>query len=216
MGIWLYWILTPTIAYFIGSIPFGIIISQCVANIDITQRGSGNMGATNVAREIGIQWGLLTLLLDLIKGFFPVYIVNRYFNSMGEVMLFTVCLAALLGHQFSLFRRFNGGKGVATAWGIFLAVSPGSAGIALGIFIIVVIVSDFVSLGSMIASCAMPVILLLFKKSDFMIITSLIMAGLICIRHRDNLKRILNGKESGWRRSLHDRRSRSRSNSSSE
>ncbi len=200
MEIWLFWIFNPIIAYSIGSIPFAIMISQCVANTDITQLGSGNMGAANVAREIGLQWGLLTLLLDMLKGFLPVFIVNHYFDSMNEIMLSTVCLATVLGHQYSLFRRFHGGKGVATALGIFLAISPVSVGIALSLFIIVVAVSDFVSLGSLVAVCATPIILFFLKKSDYMIITALIMAGLICIQHRDNLKRLLNRKERGWRR----------------
>jgi glycerol-3-phosphate acyltransferase PlsY len=112
-------------AYLLGSIPFGKLIAKRVAHINITQRGSGNIGATNVARELGITWGLVTLLLDMLKGFLPVFLYAHYILQAGiefETCLSAIGLAALLGHQFSIFMRFRGGKGVATAIGIYLVI----------------------------------------------------------------------------------------------
>ena len=194
----LYLIVIAFISYIIGSIPFGILISRGIAHIDITGRGSGNIGATNVARELGLTWGLVTLALDLLKGLVPIYIFYQYLNPYSGVVVLIVSLSTLLGHQYSLFKRFHGGKGVATSLGIFLALSPLSATIALSIFIIIVYASDFVSLGSMIAACSMPLILLLSGGSRYLIFTSLIMAILICFKHKENIRRLLKGEERRW------------------
>jgi len=196
----LYWIFIAFISYIIGSIPFGVFISRGIAHIDITRRGSGNIGATNVARELGLKWGLVTLALDLLKGLVPVYIFYQYLNPSSGVAIIIVSLSTLLGHQYSLFKRFHGGKGVATSLGIFLALAPLSATIALSVFIIIVYASDFVSLGSMIAACSMPLILLLSGGSRYLIFTSLIMAALIFFKHKENIRRLLGGEERRWRK----------------
>jgi len=196
---WLYYTLFPVVSYIIGSIPFGVLISKRVAKIDITKKGSGNIGATNVARELGIKWGFLTLVMDLFKGFFPVFLCSRIFPDFG-IGLSIVGLGALIGHQFSLFQRFRGGKGVATVTGIYLAVSPVPVIIGVVIFIIVLYKSDFVSLGSMISVSSMPILLILFKESRELIISSLILAAMICISHKDNIQRIIRGEENRWRR----------------
>lgn len=193
-----YWVLFLPAAYLIGSIPFGSIISRKIASIDITDRGSGNIGATNVARELGLKWGIVTLVLDLLKGFIPVYLVN-YHIILGNIGLILVCISSLLGHQFSIFLKFRGGKGVATAAGIFLALSPGSLSIAVLIFILTIYLSDIISAGSMLAACSMPLILFLSGKSFYLIIASFVMAVLICLAHKDNIKRILKGEERKWR-----------------
>ena len=197
---WLYWIVIPIIFYIIGSIPFGVLISRCIAEIDITQRGSGNIGATNVARELGIKWGIVTLLLDILKGFIPIFIFYHYLNYYSGIGLLIACLSIFLGHQFSLFQNFRGGKGVATALGVFIAVSPFSAITAVFIFIFTVYITDIVSLGSMIAACTMPLILFFSIESKYLIIASLIMAALICLKHKDNIQRLLRGEERRWRK----------------
>jgi glycerol-3-phosphate acyltransferase PlsY len=196
---WLYYILFPVASYIIGSIPFGVLISRGVAQIDITQKGSGNIGATNVTRELGIKWGFLTLVMDILKGFFPVFLCSRIIPDFG-IGLSIVGLAAFIGHQFSLFQRFRGGKGVATVTGIYLAVSPIPVIIALVIFIIVLYKSDFVSLGSMISVSSMPILFILFKESRELIISSLIIAAMICISHKDNIQRLIRGEENRWRK----------------
>ncbi len=207
-------------AYLLGSIPFGKLIAKQVARINITQRGSGNIGATNVARELGITWGLVTLLLDMLKGFLPVFLYAHYILQVGiefEVCLSAIGLAALLGHQFSIFMRFSGGKGVATAIGIYLVISPLACLMAIIVFILTVYKWDFVSLGSMLAAIVMPVLLALFGKSQPLVTTSIIVAALICFKHKSNIKRLVKGEERKWRGEKNQpNRSRSRSNSSSE
>jgi glycerol-3-phosphate acyltransferase PlsY len=195
----LYLIPITLASYVIGSIPFGVLVSRKLANTDITRRGSGNIGATNVARELGLKWGLVTLILDFLKGFVPVYLFYQYSESFPNYGVFIVSLSPLLGHQFSLFRGFHGGKGVSTALGIFLAISPVSAGTAVCVFILAVYLTDFVSLGSIIGACSMPLILFLFGGSKYVILSSLIMCALICIKHKDNICRLLKGKERKWR-----------------
>jgi glycerol-3-phosphate acyltransferase PlsY len=186
-------------SYVIGSIPFGVLVSRKLANTDISRRGSGNIGATNVARELGLKWGLVTLILDLLKGFVPVYLFCQYSDSFPKYGVLVVCLSPLLGHQFSLFRGFHGGKGVATALGIFLAISPVSAVMSLCAFVLTVYLTDFVSLGSIIGACFLPLILFLFGASAYVILGSMIMCALICIKHKDNICRLVKGKERKWR-----------------
>ena len=198
-----YWIIIVVIfSYLIGAIPFGALISLKIAKIDITKRGSGNIGATNVAREVGLSLGLITLLLDLMKGFVPAYIFSRYFNTASyfEMGLSVVSMSTLLGHQFSIFRRLHGGKGVATALGVFLAISPVPAIITLSLFIIAVYISDYVSMGSLLASAAMPPVLLVCGYPKIIIFTSLLMAIMIFLKHRDNIQRLLNRDERRWRK----------------
>ena len=207
-------------AYLLGSIPFGKLIAKRVARINITQRGSGNIGATNVARELGITWGLVTLFLDMLKGFLPVFLYAHYILQAGiefETCLSAIGLSALLGHQFSIFMRFRGGKGVATAIGIYLVTSPLACLMAVIVFILTVYKWDFVSLGSMLAAIVMPGLLALFGKSQPLVTTSIIVAALICFKHKGNIKRLVKGKERKWRGKINQpNRSRSRSNSSSE
>ena len=187
------------VSYLIGSLPSGKIISQRVGRIDITRRGSGNIGATNVAREIGLKWGILTLFMDIPKGFIPVFLCRQFYPDF-EIGLSIVGLFALLGHQFSLFQGFRGGKGVATTFGIFLAISPVCSLMALIFFILTVYISDFVSLGSILSAAIMPIFFMVSGKSEIIVITSLLMAVLICLKHKDNIKRLLRGEERRWRK----------------
>ena len=210
-------------AYLLGSVPFGKLIAKIVARIDITKRGSGNIGATNVAREVGIKWGLLTLALDVIKGSIPVVLFAYHASEAPlsyQIALSAVGLSALLGHQFSIFQGFRGGKGVATGLGIYLAMSPYtrlSCLVAFILFIVTVYKWRFVSLGSMVSACAMPLLLLLFGETPPLVVTSLIVAGLISFAHRENIQRLAKGEENKWKRSKsHSSRPRSLSNSSSE
>ena len=184
-------------SYLAGAVPFGLMIARKVADVDITQRGSGNIGATNVARELGLKWGLLTLLLDLLKGYVPVFLF-ALLHPRQEIWLAAVGFSALLGHQFSVFERFKGGKGVATALGVYLALSPVSTLIAVLVFVLTVGLSKFVSLGSMLSAVAMPIILALTGRSWILVTASIFVAGLICLKHRDNMKRLLRGEERKW------------------
>lgn len=207
-------------AYLFGSIPFGKLIAGKVAHVDITQKGSGNIGATNVARELSIKWGILTLVLDMLKGFVPVVLFACLAPTAGighEIGLSVVGLSALLGHQFSIFLKFRGGKGVGTALGIYLAISPLSCLIALMLFILIVYVWDFISLASMLAACAIPFLFAIFGTTPPLVIGAVIAAALIVMKHKDNIQRLIKGDERKWRnRKSQANNSRSLSSSSSE
>jgi glycerol-3-phosphate acyltransferase PlsY len=192
------WVPFFAAAFFLGSIPFGQIISRRVAHMDITRMGSRNIGATNVARELGMKWGVLTLALDVLKGLVPAASF-RFLFPESHLGLSLIGISALLGHQFTPFLRFRGGKGVATALGFFLAVSPIATLLALCVFLLAVYLWDFISLGSIVASFSVPVFFGLFVKSGTLVAASLIAAGLICLKHKGNIQRLAAGKERRWR-----------------
>jgi acyl phosphate:glycerol-3-phosphate acyltransferase len=193
------WIIFFVVAFLLGSIPFGRLISHWVARIDITTRGSGNIGATNVARELGLKWGIVTLVLDLLKGFAPTLLFDHLYPG-APLGLSITGLCALLGHQFTPFLGFRGGKGVATALGVYLAISPlGCLGAAV-VFVLTVYIWDFISLGSMVGSCAVPVFFALLGQPLELILASLVAAGFICLKHKDNIGRLLAGNERKWRK----------------
>jgi glycerol-3-phosphate acyltransferase PlsY len=207
-------------AYLFGSVPFGKLIAKRVASIDITKRGSQNIGATNVARELGTFWGFLTLFLDMLKGYIPITLYISYASQTTDyytIGLSAVMLSALIGHQFSIFLRFKGGKGVGTATGIYLALSPISCLLAAVLFILIVYKWDFISLGSIVSASAIPLLLAFSGKERTLIICSALIATLIILKHRGNIQRMLKGEERKWQERLpHASKSRSRSNSSSE
>lgn len=189
-------------AYLLGAVPFGKIIARLAAQIDITKRGSKNIGATNVARELGIKWGLLTLALDVLKGLVPILVFSAYSleaDLSGRIALAAVSLCPLLGHQFSIFIGFRGGKGVATALGIYLALSPASCLLGLLIFLLVVLKWDFISLGSMVSAGSIPIFLTLFHQPKPVILASVVMAALIYYRHGENVVRLVQGEERKWK-----------------
>ena len=193
------WVLFLLVAFFLGSVPFGKLIGKKVSKVDVTQKGSGNIGATNVARVVGMKWGIFTLFLDILKGFIPTFLFGMILSGSehGAAM---IGLSALLGHQFSIFQKFRGGKGVATALGAYLAISPLSCGIALVVFIGTVYFSDYVSLGSIISALLMPFLLILFDQPANIFIPAFIMAVLICAKHHGNIQRLIQGKENRWSR----------------
>ncbi len=187
------------LSFFIGAIPFGLIIGRLAAGVDITRRGSGNIGAANVSREIGFRWGFITLILDTLKGFLPLMIGLKITIQYHSIFLTTLSLALLLGHMYSPFLRFKGGKGVSTGFGIFLALSPISAIISFCIFLLTVYLFNYISLGSIAGSCIMPVILALMDKPATYIVISLLTAFLILVAHSENIIRIIAGSERRWR-----------------
>lgn len=186
-------------AFLLGSIPFGRIVGYFAGHIDIRKSGSGNIGATNVARQLGMGWGLLTLALDMFKGFAPVSGADQLVSGNAAVYSgIVVGLAALLGHQFSVFQRFAGGKGVATALGVFLALSPFACLIGLGIFALLVLKWRYISLGSLGATLSMPIILYLQGFSLPVVLGAVIGAAFIFLRHHQNIQRLIHGHEPKW------------------
>src|SRR5579864_6913554 len=150
----------PIAAYFLGSIPFGVLLAKWFGGGDVRKAGSGNIGATNVARVAGPLPGILTLLFDIAKGAAAVWLAARFSNDSATWMVIAA-LAALIGHCFPVWLKFRGGKGVATAAGVFLALCWPAALGAIGIFVLVVIFSRLVSLGSIAAAAAMPLLIYL-------------------------------------------------------
>ncbi len=185
-------------AFVLGSIPFGRIIGNLVARVDVREVGSRNIGATNVAREVGLRWGVVTLILDAMKGAVPVLAVTAMAGETRGIAEVSG-LAAMVGHQFSPFLGFQGGKGVATALGIFLAMEPLVCAMALGVFIVVVAVGDMVSLGSMAAACSIPVFMFILGAGMERVGMAVAVAGLIILAHRGNIVRIMQGKERRWK-----------------
>jgi glycerol-3-phosphate acyltransferase PlsY len=188
-------------AYLLASIPFGLIISKRVEDVDITKAGSGNIGAANVAREVGLKWGIVTLLADALKGFIPVaatYYLLGSSTELQEAMGGLVGLAALLGHQFPVYNRLRGGKGVATGLGVFLAISPISCLFSGMLFLLVVALWRYTSLGSMAGALTMPIWLYAMGHSPCMVVLSGAMSLLIMVRHRENIQRLVKGNEIRW------------------
>ena len=201
---WIFFIALLIAAYLLGSILFGLLISQKVAKLDITKAGSGNIGAANVAREVGLKWGIATLVADILKGFIPVicaYYLLGPSAEINEALKGMIGLAALLGHQFSIYNRFKGGKGVATYLGVFLAISPISCLLCCIIFFIFVWVWRYISLGSIVASLTMPLCLYFMGHSNGIIILSLLVSFLVTFKHRENMRRLVRGNERRWQKS---------------
>jgi len=194
----LIWI--PVAAYLLGSIPFGVLLAHLAGRGDVRRAGSGNIGATNVARVAGPFAGILTLILDTAKGAAAVLLAERY-ASGSAVWLMLAGLAALVGHCFPVFLRFKGGKGVATALGVFLVLSAQAALAGLLVFVLVVAYWKYVSLGSISAAAVMPLLIYFFWAPGHappVIITvgTLAIAGLVVWKHDANIQRLVQGEES--------------------
>jgi len=184
-------ILIFLLAFLIGSIPFGIIIAKA-KGVDLKKVGSGNIGATNVLRSIGKYPALLTLLGDVLKGTAAVAL-GRYFGS-GPVFEGLVGFCAILGHNFSLFLGFRGGKGVATSFGVLSFYSPQTALFTFIIWLIVVMTTKYSSLGALVSFGLLPLSIMFFDHKNKIIIAVLITI-LIFMRHKDNIKRLISGTE---------------------
>jgi glycerol-3-phosphate acyltransferase PlsY len=186
-------LLVIVLAYLCGSIPTGVIIARRLG-IDVRKVGSGNIGATNVARSVGKKAGLLTLLGDAAKGLLPVLAVRAL--NLGETPLTCAAVAALLGHLFSPFLNFSGGKGVATGLGVFLGLAPQAILLALLLFVLTFAVSRIVSLASLVATGATPILLFILSYPPGHVFAGIIIAGFVIIRHQENISRLLKGQES--------------------
>ncbi len=190
-------LLLTLIAYMAGSIPWGVVLTRQFTTIDIRSTGSRNIGATNVRRMAGNRMGLLTLAGDVLKGMIPVWMAVRFFGG-GESDLFIaiVALAAFLGHLYPVWLGFGeGGKGVATAAGCLLAVSPAAVGVALLVFILFVCMTSRVSVGSLAGAAALPLCIGEATGSGELTVCAGVMAAWIITRHRANIRRLMSGTE---------------------
>ena len=179
-------------AYVLGSIPTGFLLGL-LSGVDVRQAGSGNVGATNVARVVGRRQGLLTLLADVAKGFVPSYL-SVYLN-FDLAVTSGVAFAAFLGHLYPVFLKFQGGKGVATALGIFLSLAPMATLVVVFVFSFVAMVGRTVSLASLVAAVFAPVAFWFFSYPPLLVWLSLLIGLLIVFRHRTNIQRLISGAE---------------------
>ncbi len=196
------YIIFPIIGYLIGAIPFGLIISKMVGT-DVRTQGSRNIGATNVNRVLGKKLGFLTLVCDCLKGLLPMYLTTLVLPETGskELIVALTGVMAVLGHMFPVYLKFRGGKGVATGLGVFLFLSPPVIAISLVVFIAAVVITGFVSAGSLLASGFIPLWLYLLGASKTTIAAAVCIALLIWIKHHENINRLIHGEEKSWRKS---------------
>ncbi len=180
-------------AYLIGSIPFSLIVGKLMAGVDIRKQGSGNVGATNVLRSLGTQGAILALIADALKGVAAVWAGLL----VGGAMLAAVCgVAVVLGHCFSVFLSFKGGKGVATSGGIVLFLMPKVILALLAAFILIVFLSRYVSLGSITVAALLPVLAFTLNYDFAYVLMSLVLAFIVIWHHKDNITRLKEGTES--------------------
>ncbi len=187
----LYSIVLIVIAYLLGSIPVGLIVARLMGGADPRKSGSGNIGATNIVRTLGKGAGVVTLIGDMAKGAGPVFYALYYLgNAGGPNLVSLVALATVCGHIFPVYLGFKGGKGVATALGVLVVVSPLAALICAAVFGVIVFFTRYVSLGSMYAAVTMPLALALVPGKLYFVPVSVLIAMLIVFKHKDNIKRL--------------------------
>jgi len=201
------------ISYLIGSIPWGLIISKKFFGFDIRKKGSGNIGSTNVFRILGMKWGIIVQALDISKGVLAVLIASWIGKNISipnitgfsdiTVIQFCAGLVAVFGHAFSIFAQFRGGKGINTALGMLIAIAPIDLSISILIFILAVILSGYISLGSISGALALPSSLFMrynflhinIPSYHFLIYATIALAVFIIYTHRKNIIRLLKGTE---------------------
>lgn len=199
-------ILAAGSSYLIGSIPVGYILSKCLRGIDIRCQGSGNVGATNVFRVIGPIPGIIVLVLDMLKGLIPVTIladfVLHYTANLDPVLVrLMMAVAAVCGHNWTVFLQFKGGKGVATIAGALVGLSLKIpplgliAGLSLVVWLVTLLITRYVSLASMVAVCLLPLLTAIFNQPLKLVIFAAALAMFTLFRHKSNIRRLMRGEE---------------------
>jgi glycerol-3-phosphate acyltransferase PlsY len=191
-------ILIIIFSYFLGSVPFGLLIGY-IKGVDVRKYGSGNIGATNVYRNLGALPGITTFLADTAKGAFSVYLAKIL---TGDLLIQILSgTAAIFGHMFPIYLRFKGGKGIATGLGVILGLAYLCAIFCFFIWIIVVILTGYVSLASIVASIFLPLFLFLTKSPNSLVIFGIVVSVFVVYKHKENIKRLINKKEPKiWRK----------------
>ena len=184
--------------YLIAAIPTGVVLARLMGGEDVRQKGSGNIGATNVYRVAGKLAGVLTLVGDTLKGFLPLLAFKTWLEPT-PTQLGIASAVAILGHCYPIYLKFKGGKGVATALGIFLVLSPKVVFFALIVFILTVAITRYISLGSVLAALSAPLLILLLKHPQSIFLATLFIAALVIWRHNSNIRRLLDGTENRFK-----------------
>jgi glycerol-3-phosphate acyltransferase PlsY len=193
-----HWLL-PIAAYFLGSVPFGLLIVKATAGTDIREKGSGNIGAANVARNAGPVAGALTLFLDAAKGYVAVWLA-AYFTHGNIRWMAIAAVAAVVGHMFPVWLKFHGGKGVATGFGVFLPICWQAVAAGVVLWVLVVVFWRYSSLGSIVTAAALPVLVYFLyaprhAPPDIVTVSTALVAVLIITKHRSNIQRLIAGEE---------------------
>ena len=183
-------------AYLMGSIPNGLLLAR-LKGVDLQKVGSGNIGATNVYRCVGKGWGVAAFVLDAVKGFVPAFVFPRLLDSAPPWLGLACGIAAVAGHNWPVWLKFKGGKGVSTSAGMLLGIAPAAVGIGFAVFALVVALTRFVSLGSILAAIAVPAAYLgLYGAGNRLLAGALVaMGALVVVKHRTNIRRLLAGTE---------------------
>ena len=182
------------VIYLIAAVPTGIVLARVMGYEDVRGKGSGNIGATNVYRVAGKLAGVLTLAGDILKGFLPL-LACKILLAPTSAQLGIACAMAIVGHCYPVYLKFRGGKGIATALGIFLVMSPIAVLGAAIVFGITVAATRFISLGSVLAAMSAPLLVLMLNQPQPIFLATLFIAALIVWRHRSNIKRLMDGSE---------------------
>ena len=182
------------VIYLIAAVPTGIVLARVMGYEDVRDKGSGNIGATNVYRVAGKLAGVLTLAGDILKGFLPLLACKTWL-APSSAQLGIACAMAIVGHCYPVYLKFRGGKGIATALGIFLVMSPIAVLGAAIVFGITVATTRFISLGSVLAAMSAPLLVLMLNQPQPIFLATLFIAALIVWRHRSNIKRLMDGAE---------------------
>ena len=199
-------ILALIFSYLLGSIPVGYILARLLKDIDIRRYGSGNFGATNVFRVVSPVAGVVVLVLDMLKGVIAVIVIGDFLlHSLPQfdqvLVRLSLGLAAICGHNWTVFLKFKGGKGVATTAGALLGLSfkiPQLGLIVvfcLGVWVLVVLITGFISLASIVASLALPLFMLIFNQPFRLLIFGVVLCLFVVYRHKSNIRRLLRGEE---------------------
>jgi glycerol-3-phosphate acyltransferase PlsY len=186
------------IIYLIAAIPTGVVLSRLMGSEDVREKGSGNIGATNVYRVAGKLAGILTLVGDTLKSFLPLLALKNWMSPSPE-QLGVASAVAILGHCYPVYLKFRGGKGIATALGIFLVLSPQAVLGALVVFVLAVATTRLISLGSVLAAMSAPLLILMLDYPQPIFLATLFIGMLIIWRHRSNIHRLLDGTESRFK-----------------
>ncbi len=198
--------LLVAVAYLVGSIPFGMVVAKAAGKgVDLRKVGSGNIGATNVARSLGKGAGAVTLLLDAGKAVFALALTDFVTGGSSSMWLALAGGAAFLGHVFPVYLRFKGGKGVATAMGVVAYLSPVTLVVLLAVFAAVVYLTRFVSLGSLCAAVGLPVMMAVLEGPRSYLNLALLIAFVVFYTHRENIHRLLAGQEPRFETARKDR-----------
>jgi glycerol-3-phosphate acyltransferase PlsY len=183
------------LAYLMGSIPFGLVVGKVFYHVDVREHGSGNVGTTNVFRVLGKKAGVVVLVCDMLKGFIPAFIAAYFLRETNPWLVIVIAAAPVVGHMYSVFLRGSGGKGVATGAGVVLALVPLAFGVIAVVWVLLILITRYVSLASLVATLLVPVFVFALGDPLPYLIAALLVTVGIFWAHRGNIRRLLTGTE---------------------